>query len=254
MTVEQQRLNDNHRVFKQMTNGKLLPMCIERHLRSLSAPVVADIATGTGNWLFDLARELPSLAQLDGYDIDSSKYLATELQPRNVALHVHDVLNPFHESLRGRYDAVHIRLLYLALRADDWTTVAANVKYILKPGGWIFWEELGYPAYSCVPMSASFAELFRIEGNYGIQVGRNLRAPVQLMSQLKGEGYANCDQQTFNSLAIEESSFTDSIGRGVTKLLEVSMSHILKKGGNMSIRSEEDIDALVKSLLMDLEQ
>lgn len=47
--------------------------------------IIADVATGTGMWLIDVARELPT-AQLDGFDIDLSQAPPQQWLPSNATL------------------------------------------------------------------------------------------------------------------------------------------------------------------------
>ena len=37
---------------------------------------------------------------------------------------------------------MHLRLLVCAMEKEDWVTAVSNIRTILKPGGWIQWEEL----------------------------------------------------------------------------------------------------------------
>jgi SAM-dependent methyltransferase len=173
--VEVDRLEFQHRaVFKPLTDG-LLPTNIRQYLASLGrAPAVADIATGTGVWLSDLATELPSDARLDGYDIEPAKFPDVSQLPPNVKLSGCDVLVPFPESLHGQYDLVHVRLLITALNVEQWPTVAANLRSLLRPGGYLFWAESGYPSISCLPMTEHFQKLINAEVRYAAAVGRDI--------------------------------------------------------------------------------
>jgi SAM-dependent methyltransferase len=128
-----------HVFFSELT-GELLPRSILDHLSTLSSPRIADVGTGTGAWLLDLATRLPPTSQLTGFDIDTEKYPARQELPDNVSLEPGNVLEPFPETHCGAYDVVHVRLLMYALKKDQWETAARNLKTLLKPGGWLFWE------------------------------------------------------------------------------------------------------------------
>ncbi|KAF4976365.1 hypothetical protein FDECE_18484 [Fusarium decemcellulare] len=173
--VEVDRLESQHRaVFKPLTNG-LLPTEIREYLASLGRPpAVADIATGTGVWLSDIATELPSDARLDGYDLEPAKFPEASQLPPNVRLSGCDVLVPFTENLHGQYDLVHIRLLITALNVEQWPTVAANLRSLLRPGGYLLWGEAGYPGISCLPMTEHFQKLINVEVRYATAVGRDI--------------------------------------------------------------------------------
>jgi hypothetical protein len=79
--------------------------------------------------------------QLDAYDVSAEQFPARASLPANVALYTADVKVPFPEALHGRYDIVHLRLLVCALEKEDWRVVADNVLRLLKPGGYIQWDE-----------------------------------------------------------------------------------------------------------------
>ncbi|KAH0593759.1 hypothetical protein MHUMG1_08510 [Metarhizium humberi] len=162
--VEVDRLEFQHRaVFKPLTDG-LLPTNIRQYLASLGrAPAVADIATGTGVWLSDIATELPPDARLDGYDVEPAKFPPASQLPPNVKLFPCDALLPFAEHLHGQYDLVHVRLLITALNSEQWPIVAANLRSLLRPGGYLLWAESGYPSISCLPMTEHFQKLINVE-------------------------------------------------------------------------------------------
>jgi SAM-dependent methyltransferase len=104
---------------------------------------VADIGTGTGiflNRLYDLFPELT----LHGYDISAELYPDRQTLPPNVTLATMDVKAPIPPELHGAYDLVHVRLLAAAMLPDQWAPVVHNVSLLLKPGGYIQWEECDF--------------------------------------------------------------------------------------------------------------
>lgn len=172
---EIERLNFNYRTFGVDITGKLLPEVIKNHLLSLKRPpAVADIATGTGIFLQDLAETLPRDSRLDGFDFDTSKFMEASQLPSNVKLMFGNAFKDFPDELHGQYDCVHVRLLVYALKADQWDLVVGNLKKLLRPGGWIFWDDIGYPSWTCLPMIDSFAKWLKIETRYAISVGRDV--------------------------------------------------------------------------------
>ncbi|KAL5603990.1 hypothetical protein FOVSG1_006740 [Fusarium oxysporum f. sp. vasinfectum] len=153
----------------------LLPSSIRSYLSSLTSPLaVADIGTGTGVWLCDLAPELPSDAHLDGYDVDQSKFLSPQDLPPNVKLSFGNILDPFPPELLGKYDLVHVRLLMFALKADQWLPTAANLRTLLKPDGYLMWDETGYPSWTCIPMTQTFQKWIGTDARYAKSVGRDV--------------------------------------------------------------------------------
>ena len=100
---------------------------------------MADIATGTGVILTELAKSHPETCRFDGFDISDAQFPA-EL-PDNVHLHPADIKQPLPAEYHGQYDLVFIRYLNAAMKAEDWKTVTRNVSQLLKPGGWLQWIE-----------------------------------------------------------------------------------------------------------------
>ena len=47
--------------------------------------------------------------------------------------------------MRGKYDIVHVRLLILVVENSDPRPIIRNLVQMLKPGGYLQWEELNYP-------------------------------------------------------------------------------------------------------------
>ncbi|MCJ1239924.1 hypothetical protein MMC14_007922 [Varicellaria rhodocarpa] len=102
---------------------------------------IADIGTGTGVWLLDLAHKLP-LTQLDGFDINISQAPPAEWLPSNVKMYPLDVFADIPPDLLGKYDIVHIRLFMCVVRNNDPELLLKNLLKLLKPGGWLQWGEL----------------------------------------------------------------------------------------------------------------
>lgn len=105
---------------------------------------IADVATGTAIWLLDLAKELPG-AHLDGLDIDITQAPAQPWLPPNVTLKQWNIFEQVPDDLLEKYDVVHLRLLILVVENSDPVPIIRNVSKMLKPGGYIQWDDLDYP-------------------------------------------------------------------------------------------------------------
>ncbi|KAI0378888.1 S-adenosyl-L-methionine-dependent methyltransferase [Hypomontagnella monticulosa] len=107
------------------------------------SPRIADIGTGTGRFLQCVQESgaFPN-ATLDGYDISASMY--PQSLPENISLKVLDMKEPVPEELHGVYDLVHARLLVAAVLPTEWTAIVRNLTKLLKPGGWLQWEECDF--------------------------------------------------------------------------------------------------------------
>ncbi|MCJ1261078.1 hypothetical protein MMC22_000942 [Lobaria immixta] len=108
---------------------------------------IADLATGTAIWLLDLARSLPN-SSLDGFDISLQQCPPPEWLPASVSLHQWDIFTPVPLNLKVRYDIVHIRLALLVVQNNDPRPILHNAMEMLKPGGYLQWDELNvFEAY-----------------------------------------------------------------------------------------------------------
>lgn len=126
---ESQRLNAQHDLIIRAFRGQLLHPSIPP-LSSHSA--IADIGTGTGTWLNDIARaSSPSQdLKLVGFDISSEKF--SQEKEEGVELLVHDITKPFDEKWHAQFDVVHLRLLVYAIREKDVGEVVKNVTELLR--------------------------------------------------------------------------------------------------------------------------
>ena len=131
---------------------------------------IAEVASGTGMWLIDVSRELPE-AQLDGFDLNLRQVPHEKWLPSNVRVRHWNILEDPPNDLVGKYDYVHTRLLVLVVEQKDPRPIIRNLHKILKPGGYIQWDEL-----DTVNMSVK-------------KVNPNLQAPA--LEQLREWSYAD---------------------------------------------------------------
>ncbi|PWY85030.1 hypothetical protein BO70DRAFT_268249, partial [Aspergillus heteromorphus CBS 117.55] len=133
------RLNLQHFLWREVFNFTIHPSI---HLPSTPPPSIADIATGTALWLLDVSRLHPS-SPLTGLDITLTLAPAPSSLPRNITLQPWDLFTPIPPSLSNNFDLIHIRLLILVLSGiDDTLTVLHRLHSLLRPGGYIQWEEI----------------------------------------------------------------------------------------------------------------
>ncbi|KAH9884763.1 S-adenosyl-L-methionine-dependent methyltransferase [Xylariomycetidae sp. FL2044] len=104
------------------------------------APRIADMGTGTGRFLLCLQAQFPD-AVFEGFDISPTLFPPQNALPSSVTLSVLDLKQPFPEHMHGRYDLVHLRLLVSGMRPEDWEPAVRNIFRVLRPGGYIQWEE-----------------------------------------------------------------------------------------------------------------
>ncbi|KAI0967714.1 hypothetical protein F4678DRAFT_475125 [Xylaria arbuscula] len=128
----------------QNTLGYLLDPRIEASLDASKSFSVADLGCGNAAWLVDLERDLAKKgrsARLDGFDINSVNFLALAFLPESVTLKKLDILSGVPEELKGTYDVVHIRAFVSIIENSNVTPLLSTVLALLRPGGWIQWEE-----------------------------------------------------------------------------------------------------------------
>ncbi|KAL8722858.1 MAG: hypothetical protein Q9225_000745 [Loekoesia sp. 1 TL-2023] len=112
-----------------------------------ASPHIADLATGTAVWLLDLKNEVGD-AHLDGFDLSLEQCPPLAWLPPLMSLTQWDIYSPVPLPFKERYDVVHIRLLLLVVRDNDPTPILRNVFEMLKPGGYLQWDELNvFEAY-----------------------------------------------------------------------------------------------------------
>ncbi|KAH0339621.1 hypothetical protein KCU81_g7226, partial [Aureobasidium melanogenum] len=140
--VESQRLNAQHNIWK--TNiGYMLHPRIQKDLAE--NPCIGDVGTGTGIWIVDLASEMASngkAAKYEGLDISSSQF--PQNSPDGITFSTFNLLEPVPKHMQATFDVIHLRLLILGLPRNTWKTACENIFALLKPGGWVQWEEADF--------------------------------------------------------------------------------------------------------------
>ncbi|VUC31164.1 unnamed protein product [Clonostachys rosea] len=249
---ERERLDWQHNFFKAVFEGNLLPKDLEAQLRSTDSPAIADVATGTGVWLRDLGRQLPNSSRLDGYDYDTSKFPAEDTVPSNIKFHYADVLKPFPDHLHGTYDLVHIRLMMYCFRQDELQLATRHVRDLLKPGGWIVWEDTGYNTWTSLPMGPNFANFIGLDFRYATHVGRDTLMPLNLKPLFEQEGFVNCGENIFSMFKVGGGKETG--GMVTIRVARQSLMGMVEKGGFEAIKTEDDVEKTINGLVTELNQ
>ncbi|KAI0424359.1 S-adenosyl-L-methionine-dependent methyltransferase [Xylaria sp. FL1042] len=175
-----ERLDEQH-FFTTKTLGFLIHPNIP-----ITSPTVkiADIGTGTGIWLFDLAKSLPPTCQLTGFDITTSAFPPPQTWPPNVSFKTQDMLLPFPVSEMGTYDIVAVRFVSSATTRVEWARTIENLIKLLKPGGWLQWiDSCNFALYNSVAGTSRAAcqEIYDglqpLRSKDGIVIGLMMREP-----------------------------------------------------------------------------
>lgn len=150
---------------------------------------IADVATGTGIWLLDLARELPTTIQMDGLDISLSQAPPKAWLPANINMMLWNIFDDVPEDLVGQYDIVHVRLLLLVITNANAVPVLQRLARLLKPGGYLQWEELSGFEHRVVTVNpaiqiAAFQDMHKIMDGHG-----RLEWTLQLPTSMSENGF-----------------------------------------------------------------
>ncbi|MCJ1404697.1 hypothetical protein MMC11_007923 [Xylographa trunciseda] len=136
--VPSARLNLQYYLWQEALGYKLHPAITIKN----DGWKVADVGTGTGIWLCDLTKHVPLSSQLDGFDISSDQFPHSSCLPQNVTLRKLDAMSSPPDTLCGMYDVVHVRLLFGVIKQNDPTPVLKHCMKLLKPGGYLQWDEM----------------------------------------------------------------------------------------------------------------
>jgi hypothetical protein len=78
-----------------------------------------------------------------------------------------------------------------ALKKDQWEAMAWNLRILLKPGGWLLWEETGYTSWVSLPLSKAInpsrqqAPRSKV-ARKGYQVAERTARSLRLLATLAG--------------------------------------------------------------------
>ncbi|GIJ84009.1 hypothetical protein Asppvi_002842 [Aspergillus pseudoviridinutans] len=136
--LDNNRINLQHYLVVQLFGYRIHPSIPVKDVRNLR---IADVGTGTGIWLTDLADEFPATVQLDGLDISFDAAPPRDWLPPNMSLHHWDIKADVPEHLVGVYDVVNVRHFVFVLQQRDLKGVLDNLFKLLKPGGYLQWTD-----------------------------------------------------------------------------------------------------------------
>ncbi|PYH88848.1 hypothetical protein BO71DRAFT_488437 [Aspergillus ellipticus CBS 707.79] len=132
------RLTAQHYLWKELL-GFLVHPDIDTRATDLR---VADVATGNGIWLHDFARGKPSSIDLHGFDISLDQVGPKPWLPANTHMHIWNIFENVPDEFVGYFDIVHVRLITVVVKNNDPRPILANLKKLLKPGGYLQWDEV----------------------------------------------------------------------------------------------------------------
>ena len=193
------------------TTGYLLRPSIAHTLPSIAA--IADVGTGTGIWLRDLAAQQAASHPdwtYTGFDISSAQFPPPDDKPSVCSLNILDILDRIPKHWRARFDVVHLRLLICGLTGSDWATTAANAYTLLKPGGSIQWHECDFGSMQIVrsiPDASTEAMTCALQLCTEAQQREHrflLSDTQNLVHTVRSAGFEHCDEDVFSSNGLPE--------------------------------------------------
>ncbi|KAH2184249.1 hypothetical protein KXW61_001225 [Aspergillus fumigatus] len=219
------RLSLQHYIWKE-NMGYLLHPSIDVSRPDLA---IADVGTGTAIWILDLLRQLPN-AKFHGFDISSEQYPAPGFLPHNVSLSKLDILGEIPEEYREKFDVVHARLLVQVVNqaGSDPVPVIRNMMKLLKPGGYLQWEEPNddaskRPIVKADPANSSEnAEklLQRLDARF--RAATPASWSVALAETFKEQGLQNVVREEFSTdtylLLLDQTNYLGLFGELISKL------------------------------------
>lgn len=137
------RLSYQHFAMLQMQGWTFHPN-IQAHLTTVPCAKIADLATGNGIWAQELAEKMPEV-EIVCTDITDSQFPHKLGRPSNTKWLVHDLFEPPPKEYLEYFDVVHLRLSVAWIIGRDCNGLVNNILAMLKPGGWIQWEEIVSP-------------------------------------------------------------------------------------------------------------
>ncbi|KAJ5094156.1 hypothetical protein N7456_010017 [Penicillium angulare] len=132
------RLTAQHYLWKELL-GFLVHPDIDTRAADLR---VADVATGNGIWLQDFARGKPPSTELHGFDISLDQVGPKPWLPANIHMHTWNIFENVPDEFVGFFDIVHVRLITVVVKNNDPRPILANLRKLLKPGGYLQWDEV----------------------------------------------------------------------------------------------------------------
>ena len=216
-------------------------------------PKIAELATGPGAFLVDLSKELPTVSQLDGFDISDDAFLSKHELPEKVSLSVSDAKQPAAPELHDKYDAVCIRFLNIALMPDDWKAVARHAWQLLKPGGALQWIEGDLLQLMTIVRSAPGSKTTALERGSSQALSKldRLRWFIPNLSDVLAEaGFENIRHEISSSDRVSENR------KRMGRLVVGAFDSILKKQANSEVEgtlTEDEVEKLEREMLDEVE-
>ena len=120
-----------HRYLEALRCGSWT-LALEMRMSNIEYHGLADFYFCFRCWLLELASQSPKTWHLEGLDVSTLNYPATEYLPSNISLKAVDILSDIPENLVGRFDVVHIRTFCIVVKNGDPVPLLRNLLKMLS--------------------------------------------------------------------------------------------------------------------------
>lgn len=151
---------------------------------------VADVATGNGIWLHDFARDKPASIELHGFDISLDQVGPSPWLPANIRMHIWNIFEEPPAQFVGYFDIVHVRLITVVIKQNDPRPALKNLWKLLKPGGYLQWDEVDTIGCSIKTVPLTTAE--NLDALFAQLKGRDTWK-YRLVQTLNDNGFADAE-------------------------------------------------------------
>ncbi|KAE8139829.1 hypothetical protein BDV38DRAFT_291111 [Aspergillus pseudotamarii] len=247
--TESQRLDMQHGTLANFMGYELLHPSMSIDMKN--GVNVADVGTGTGIWLRRLSKWINSVPEappchLHGFDISSDQFPAEQ---GTIDFTIHDVTQPFPNEHLGRYDIVHIRLFVLALREPDLLKALENMIGLLRPNGYLQWEDADFCYTAPNRPSVEITRAINLVSEYMADAGLSLRMSNLLMREGWNLGLQGLRKYEYSTLATPE-HYAD-IQLWCSQLLQAILPVTILRSGQTGDQTEAN--AIASRMLREME-
>ncbi|MCJ1399344.1 hypothetical protein MMC11_002546 [Xylographa trunciseda] len=197
---ESRRLDIQHEFTRRWGHGRLIHPSIL--LTDLHA--VADVGTGTGIWINEVAELLNSqdrTSDFIGFDVSAEQFMPAAARVPGVKFEVHDVFKPFAEKYRGKFDLVNVRYLAYGISEKSLPSIMNSLSELLRPGGYLQWQEVDIIDCWTNPSTESAREAISLIVAEKMECGIVLSLPSALMKAILGVSTNLIEDGKLNTLS-----------------------------------------------------
>ncbi|KAJ5547149.1 hypothetical protein N7494_004734 [Penicillium frequentans] len=247
---ENTRLKNQHPLFEDYAGG-----LIDASISKSDIHRVADIATGSGIWLAEVAKLLNNPTNVYyGFDIVASQFPENPgPQLGRFTMVEHDMTKPFPEQYHGQFDFVNVRLVVQALKEAEVKTAVSNIAALLRPGGHLQWQDLEWTDIAPYPPYPDYDDVRSVFKQHMKAYGLSECLPELVETSMQEVGFVEVNaKKSWHDSSSERAA-------GATTCVTTAMQSMLPKALATSLRSEgSSVDEatfqrVLKQLMQNLE-